>query len=977
MSKKIILTKRVKTVFLLVLMCLISISLTGCDSRESNGSLNLSDTYASVGTTNTVSVGEVYDELRYYAAGYINDFAVNVMYEQELKTVRENRANYKEKYEEAILNGIYGSHEEETLDELKEADAKKTVLAYIDTMHQQGYALPTLTTGTEYSDYKAVLAAYYDAVCSYYDIEVAKYVAAYNHLLEEADVTVDAEGKLVFGEITDESYFTVDDVIEWYEDNYVNTGDVNALVIRFQNNDEANKVLKLFGIKTYNGKWYQIKPTTEELETIKKSKVDYDKWYDEYVINEAKGLQSIDEIAGFSTILQIYQEIYKYVYTYRVTSTSLTGNHLKYYNHISSLIENKRGITAEEDKAAYDALVATLTADSAYAVEMNSEKVNTYSATFATYVYESLQVEENVSYSQFSISPQSKGSYSFLVFKFAHVADTEIYEEVENEDEEKENKLLATDEAKALINTILEELFLDTLSDSYIEDVEHDRVEDTKITIYDAMIESYFMYTSGSHFAENYEKNKKSNNNYIAEVKYKDTKKQIKTDDFYSYLEPLYGTQIAYRLLFENYIKTTPYYTTLNTEAKYDEYVETIKTILYYFSNDYYASSGYPSTMGKYTFMLMYFGTADVEEAVYDVLMLSDATAAFYNDYNEHGFTGDEFYEKLATYANESYNDYYSLTASGIQVFADLDQDGENDVLSAELQSLAKLLLEDVYTAISKSNSDYATAANNVVTEYYATTRDESVKDNNPTASEAKWAKYRKAGLELKVESIGEVTNTTTTVEANIQSKLESLYTTLVNENYGFVSSYLDDTKLVSEDNTTVTMLLITSGTLKSQIKYDEEDYNEFYDEVTIMINDVKETVTVTYETNVITKEQVKVYVAEYMLYGDVYSLPTSTTAALDTYLATLVSKYTSSASKTQIIKNTLGAVTLANENKTVAKNTNGLNPTYNDLFVTEYNSSTRTGMFEKQLQQLKDSSNGYDFETHKTWWDSMYKHSN
>ena len=971
MSKKFNLTKRVKTVFLLVLMCLISISLTGCDSRESNGSLNLNSTYASVGT-NTVSVGEVYDELRYYAATYINDFAVNVMYEEELKTVRQNRTKYQENYEEAILEAIYGSSEEETLEKLVEADAKVSVLTYLDTMYQKGYVLPAITN--EFSNYEKVLETVYEAAAPFYDIEVAKYVAAYNHLLEEADVTVNSNGKLVFSEVTEDSYFTVEDVIEWYEDNYVNQGEVEALVIRFQNSEEALNVLKLFGIKTYNGRWYQIKPTTEELEEIKKSKVAYDKWYDEYVIDEKSGLQSIDQVAGYSTILQIYQEVYKYVYTYRFdTTSSLTGSHLKYYNYISSLIENKTGITPEEDKVAYDALVKTLKEDPAYAVVMDTEKVNAYSTTFATYVYESLKVEDEVSYSQFSVAPQSKGDYHYLVFKFAHVGDQEIYEEVENEEGKTEDKLLTTDAAKALINTILNELFLDTLSDSYIEDVEHDRMEETKITIYDAKIETYFMYTSGSHFAENYEKSKKSNNNFIAAVKYQDTERNIKTDDLYNYLEPLYGTQAAYKLLFNNYIKTTPYYKDLNTEAQKEIYEETIRTILYYFSNDYYASNGYPSTMGKYNFMIVYFGSADVEEVITDVLMVSDATTAFYNDYSAHGFEDDSFYSNLAGYANESYNDYYSLTASGINVYVDLDQDGEKDTLTTELKALSEELLAAVYEEISKSNSDYTTAANDVVAEYYATTRDESVKDYNPTASEAKWAKYRKAGLELKVESIGEVNNKTTSAEANVKSRLESLYSILVDEKYGFTTAYLDNEVLFNEENTTATMLLITTGTVNSAVKFEDEDNAKYYDEVTIMINDVKETVKLTYTENVITKEQVKVYVAEYMLYGDVYSLPTSVTTALDNYLGTLVSKYTSTASKTTIIKNILGTVTIENDSTDIAANTNELNPTFNPAFVTEYNSLSRTQVFEKQLKQLQNSSNGYDFETHSTWWSTMY----
>ena len=157
MSKKFNLSKRIKTVFLLVLMCLISISLTGCD-RESYGSLNTDATYAQVGNFK-VTVGEVYNELRYNAAAYINEFAVNVMYENELKTVRGNRDSYKKQYEEAILEAIYGSHDEETLKALNKADARKSVLTYIDAMYQVGYVANVQET-TEYTDYEKVLSIY-------------------------------------------------------------------------------------------------------------------------------------------------------------------------------------------------------------------------------------------------------------------------------------------------------------------------------------------------------------------------------------------------------------------------------------------------------------------------------------------------------------------------------------------------------------------------------------------------------------------------------------------------------------------------------------------------------------------------------------------------------------------------------------------------------------------------------------------------
>ena len=197
--------------------------------------------------------------------------------------------------------------------------------------------------------------------------------------------------------------------------------------------------------------------------------------------------------------------------------------------------------------------------------------------------------------------------------------------------------------------------------------------------------------------------------------------------------------------------------------------------MLYYFANDYYSSNGYPSTIGKHTFMKLYFGTANVDEAVRDTLMVSDAMNAFFSDFTEHGFTGDVFYENLVNYANGVYDKYYSLTATGLKVYVDFDEDGEADKLDptsdAEIIALAEELLEKAYDVVAHSHTDYATAVSNVVTDYKESTR--TVNAENETTPEYNWAKYRFAGLYLETTEIGEVTNSTTTVDAVIQERIE------------------------------------------------------------------------------------------------------------------------------------------------------------------------------------------------------------
>ena len=93
-------------------------------------------------------------------------------------------------------------------------------------------------------------------------------------------------------------------------------------------------------------------------------------------------------------------------------------------------------------------------------------------------------------------------------------------------------------------------------------------------------------------------------------------------------------------------------------------YIESVESMLYYFSNDYYASNGYPAAIGTYDFMMLYFGTADVEEAVRNFLMVSDATNAFYADFAN--YSNANFYQNVFDYQKASYDSFYSLTVSSL-----------------------------------------------------------------------------------------------------------------------------------------------------------------------------------------------------------------------------------------------------------------------------------------------------------------------
>ena len=1004
MNKKPILSKHPKKLIVFLLVCLITITLAGCDSSNkmpTDGIGDLNATYAEAGTYK-VTVGDVFNKLRYNAVEYLENRIYNILYQEEINTLTadlftdvekktENAdSQYKERLVDEILEDIYGVSDEEDIEELTAKEKQVAIDTYVDAMYKKGYKISA--DDVKNQKFVEVYANYY--------LEVAKFIAAKAKL--EAEFTKTEDG-IDFGEITDESYFTKDEVVSYYENNYKNTGDVTAILIRFINESEAKEVLKKFGLKSSSGKWYQIK-----LDETCNTKNGYDKYYDDYKIDLSadSDLSSVDAYGnGLATVLKVYAAIYNYIYTFRnpiaisnTVSINDADGHLKYYNYVKAILnedlEERRdyengtgGLSSQE---AYDKMLNVLAEHNATegneeTTVMNSERLDKYSSSLKSYIYNTLKTEAPINeetgkkeaYTQYLTDARSYNNYYFLVFKAkqdsikeeldAEGKENPLYETVKNDDDEDVINFTNPE----FLNTILNEMFDDELTTTYINNAFDERCKEAKVVIYDSLIETQFMYTSSSVLAENYEKNKKENNSAIAEVTYKDNAPvKITVNEAYSYLEPLYGPQIASNLLFQQYIKETDYYKDLAGEK--ETYVETIKLMLYYFANDYYSSSGYPSTIGKYNFMMLYFGTANVDDAV-DYLKVSDATSAYFADFTAHGFgSNNEFYSELRDYALDTYNEFYSLTASGLTVYVDRDEDGVADELnlvegqedSNELYKAAKELLEVALKDVKNSNVAYATAFENVVSEYNSSSR---IEDNdNPTTPESKWAKYRNLGLHIKVSDYSTITNTTDGVDSKIVERVEAMYEEVVDPVLGFTSAQLDGQIFATEDNE-VTTLLFTAGALPTSAVFETDDteLEELYKTIKVVINNNKVTLeNMEYISKEITLDQVKVYVSEYVLFGDVYSLPSTTTAALDAYLLPFITKYTGSASQQKLVELELGTINFLYDGE--------LSSQFNTAFETEYKTDGRAGFFATYKTKTQNAENNYDSNL-ASWWTDMY----
>ena len=985
MSKKPILTKRPKTILALILVCLITIALTGCDSSNKMpaGGLDLTAKYAS--TTDgkySVTVKDVYEKLRYNAVSYVEDSVYKILFKEEIDTVAADvvssnqKSKYRERLEEIILKDIYGTSDEEEIAKLHDKEVKE--ITYVDKMFQKGYAIETTDfSNAEDRDLTSVYANYY--------LEVAKYVAAYNKLSEKfEDFSKDENDQIKFKEPTDDSYFTKEDVVTWYKNNYENTGDVKVLLVRFLSQKESEKILAKFGLKSTGGKWYQIKLDEEKPEKWD-TKTSYDEYYKNYKLNLTGGESAIDDFGnGNATVLKVLAAIYNSVYgeyrqpleldptnTFAAFKESYTGkDHLLYYNYVKSILEKDH--SAADDNDEYNDILSILDKyeeKNAETILLTKERLDKYSSSLTDYVYNTLKTEaaeEGKAFTQYNTVAKGIGNYYYLVYKVSQAEvkqeETEkLYEEVDD---------VITFKNKEFLNEILNEMFEEEINENFIHTVFHERIEDAKVKIFDSIIEAQLMYSSSSELAESYSKNKNknNNNNIIAEVTYKGKTEKIYVKDAFEYLEPLYGTQIAQNLLFKQFIKNTEEYKALAADQKeYDRYVETVKSMLYYFANDYYSSSGFPASIGKYNFMMLYYGTANVDEVVKDFLMVSEITSSYLADFNKQ-FKNVDFYNKVWEYAKADYNNFYSLTVSGLTVYADLDEDGkaDTDALSNEkIKNAANELLNKAYDIAINSNDDYETTLNNVISEFNDSSR---IADSNPTTPEYTWAYYRSLGLHLELSSFGTITNSTKDADKNIQSRVFAISDKAVDKELGFISKYLDTENTTTEDDR-VTRLLVTGGTNATSAKYEKNknDEKDIYSSVNVIINGEQVKIDLTYEEDLFTEQQVKAYIAEYILLGDVYSLPSSTITALDEYVLPYITKYVGNASQMNIVGNELGSIKF-DYNEALSENV------FSAEFIAEY--KDRENFLKEYIEILENTEDNYDVKF-DAWWNEMYEGGN
>ncbi len=998
-----------KPLSLAFMSCLLALTLSSCSkAQDKYDDINGDKAYVTLGNR-TITNKELFDQMKWSSATYLGEKLTTSIVSHKIAEVTKeieenNNPEYINEVQKFLICDIYGFSSIEDFEnfnnpylfssnelkfrdniwkenriDLDASDVERIIqrVSYTDPKTGEVYEANSENGRAAYT-FSELSNKQKDLFRLYYEMYARK-LYAYQVLEKEiSDYNDDLEDG-------DDRYFSNSEIISKWKSDYLYSSDVNAILIRFINNDEVESVFKAFGLKTYRSEIYYI-PQGDKTDS------EYSKYYDDF--DFATDLKSSETVSrkissDINLVFALYIEMYNYIYSYRSQLESLST--------VQTDKLNRRDVTEDlwyiyasgqyDEKYTYQ-----------YALEHNLKDVTTYTkeslddinGSLATYIYDTLKIKEGSgsATSSYSISGQSYGDYYYLAFKLSTPEnDKKLYYTSSNKDElyyvEKEdndykvytyngnskveisneklaelaenddtlNDLLSTEGKKAyyeLLEEIYESLKKDTVTSSYITNCLTNAKENVEDRIYDEDIEIAYEAANSD-----YEGNKKkADYNVIATFKYKDEDLGIENEtltvtisDLWNELELSTGISSAVSLLSTELIKETDTYKKIaDDEEKIDLYYQNLNNLLTNFANGQLSSSGYDSSLGKYKFLKLYFHTTDMDEIVHNVYCVNEASATLLNDYSSEALA-----KFLQGYANDYYDSYFSVSATNLLVYVDMNEDGNPDKYGTEIEGidifdwdkpvnipgynctygeLAQELIKKIIKIVDNSTDSNVDTLTSIVSEYNSSSRFESGYSSNPsddgeydpTKSEREWAKFRRAGLYIKTSDLSSVSNSTDYASCYDVLKLaiykayteEFLFNDEVMPNEYMITKYYEGSANGLLSNEGYNLLVLTSATEKASAKYDPEDYPEgdLYEDLVYVYGDNSYKISNIYSlvdengdySDKLSLNQVLSFMLDYAATGSSSSLPTSVTTALTTYLQPVFTRFTSSESQFEVL---------------------------------------------------------------------------
>lgn len=988
---------KTRRILLIVSFFVFLLSLTSCRTAGNlAGNLQVDDIYVKAGDY-TVTKGELWNELKWNASTELTSKFNDVIVSEHLNKIElvmdktystlsaEEKelfadeaeynsllAQYTERLTAYVIQDIYNfSFSTKTLDELAEDiesvkyyDKVKLLNTYSDEMFSNynktsinGKSIKDICTDEEYM----TLAKEFKNI---YYVSLAKELLAYVHLdeqIEEAYEERDTEDE------DDIGYFTKNDFTSKFKSKFTNQGDLNAILIRFASEDEYKDTLRSFGLIEYDKKLVYI-PKNDMTYS------EYCDYYDDLTTSDIKTAK-VDLLT--LDVLEIYIQMYNYLYggyrdmiydtTYadRFNSVDLIS--------ITEEITAKNGLSIDSDEKEVEKIaeIAKALADNKdnYSVDTiyTRKDIDTIAASFNTYLYETLTLplkgkadEDKICY---STSSQSYNEGQWIAFKLSEGADEyeDIYT-VDTTDDELYDIIAADEALNARIET---ELKRDKITETLINEAITEAKEDIKIKIYDEAIEITY-----SIDAEGYSKTygKAPNKNVAAVIEYNDTKYNVNivedtTDTnalsggLYNTLEVKYGSTTAIDILSKKVVKNSQAWK--DTEKDIEEFEDNLKYLLIAFTNNYYSSNGYPSSIGKYNFMMLYFHTANVDQIIDDFYRVNAASASILTNYNS-----DKLLQFFKTYSDEIYNNYFSIGGQRLVVYVDANDDNKYDDVNTwneEQKTLAQELVLKVLKEVSTTTGSHATALTNLVSEINTSAR--AIYEDNPIAPETDWAKFRKVGLNVALEEVS-ATNNTTDIDFDLKERLYDIYHS---ENYHInktiPSEYLEELEneneiLVTEDG--YNLLLITSADFTTSAKFTaSDDSMGVFESVDVYYNEEYVNIKNVYnENDDLTIDQIRLYVLEYVTSSTSNLSASKISTSLSNFISPVLTRFTSNETQRDIL-----VYYIANEAGAIDFGSEEANARFNE--IVRINHDTADGYLDMYFEEDKTGT----LETYNNWW--------
>ncbi|MDE7094903.1 MAG: hypothetical protein K2O23_00285, partial [Anaeroplasmataceae bacterium] len=310
----------------------------------------------------------------------------------------------------------------------------------------------------------------------------------------------------------DLGYFTKSEYTNKFKSDFANQSDLNLVLIHFSTEQEFISTFRSFGLKVYDSNLVYI-PYPDDVKTF----ADYCSYYDDMSSNDVRDKhQSLNTLA----IAQIYIQMYNYLYGgYR--DYLYDDSYASYFNNVEDLIKITASIREQSQLLANneeaevnkirDALVDkkdSYDVDSIY----TREEIDKISASFATYLYETLclpfKAEADDDSLPYSTSTQNYNSSYWVAFKFGE--DEDQYADIYNKstvDDDLYDSIAADEELKSAIEELLKQ---DKMTESKITSAVKERTDEVEVKIYDEALEIAYA-TSNSDYSKTYGKAPNSN----------------------------------------------------------------------------------------------------------------------------------------------------------------------------------------------------------------------------------------------------------------------------------------------------------------------------------------------------------------------------------------------------------------------------------------------------------------------------------